>query len=69
MDSGSFWLYISICALIQLSILGYFAWQIGTLVAAARSIEAQTSKAAVLLTVLANKQGATQADVDAATAK
>lgn len=69
MDNGSVWLFISICMAVQVGILGFFAWQMGNLVAAARSIEVQTSKSTVLLTVLCNKQGATQEDVAAATAK
>ncbi|MBS2038370.1 hypothetical protein JST97_25555 [bacterium] len=66
MDNGSVWMFLSICALIQLCILGFFMISMGNLVAAARAIETHTQKATVLLTVLANKQGATDEDVKTA---
>lgn len=69
MDGGSFALYLGIACTIQFSILFFFMWQIGNLAAAARAIEQHTTRAAVLLAVIATKQGATQEDVQAAMAK
>ena len=68
-DSDKITMLFVVAGVIQFLGASILFWMFSNLVVSARETEKNTRKATVLLTVLANKQGATQEDVTAATAR
>ena len=58
-----------IAAIVTVIALAFFAVQMANLVTLARSVDDNLQKATILLTVMANKQGATTEDVQRVVSK